>query len=144
MKGVAKLLWPGNSPDLNAIEPCWFYLKRVITEKGPPANRAEAVERWTEAFKLMGIERVRVWIERILYHIQEIIRLEGGNEYKEGRAPRSDRPNSDWDGVFARKLKVEVNEDAEKEGLWEDGGMLTFDEIAKLCSKDGDCVIILD
>jgi hypothetical protein len=27
---------------------------------------------------------IQRWIERIPYHIQEIIRLKGGNDYKEG------------------------------------------------------------
>jgi transposase len=27
MAKVKRLLWPGNSPDLNAIEPCWWYIK---------------------------------------------------------------------------------------------------------------------
>ncbi len=26
---VQRLLWPGNSPDLNMIEPCWFWMKKV-------------------------------------------------------------------------------------------------------------------
>jgi hypothetical protein len=25
--GVKRLLWPGNSPDINAIEPTWAYMK---------------------------------------------------------------------------------------------------------------------
>ena len=29
--------------------------------------------------------RIQAWIERIMIHIQDIIRLEGMNEYKEGR-----------------------------------------------------------
>lgn len=28
---------------------------------------------------------IQAWIERIRFHIQEVIRLEGGIEYKEGR-----------------------------------------------------------
>jgi hypothetical protein len=32
----------------------------------------------------MSQARIRRWIERIPYHIQEIIRLDGGNDYKEG------------------------------------------------------------
>ena len=24
---VVRMLWPANSPDLNMIEPCWFYIK---------------------------------------------------------------------------------------------------------------------
>jgi hypothetical protein len=30
-------------------------------------------------------ERIQAWIERIIVHVKEVIRLEGGNEYKEGR-----------------------------------------------------------
>jgi hypothetical protein len=33
----------------------------------------------------MPQEKIQEWIERIVVHIQEVIRLEGGNEYKEGR-----------------------------------------------------------
>jgi hypothetical protein len=29
--------------------------------------------------------KIQAWIERIIIHIQEVRRLEGGNEYKEGR-----------------------------------------------------------
>jgi transposase len=32
---VARLFWPGNSPDLNMTEPCWPYMKRRATRKGP-------------------------------------------------------------------------------------------------------------
>jgi hypothetical protein len=28
---------------------------------------------------------IQAWIERIVINIQEVIRLEGGNEYQEGR-----------------------------------------------------------
>jgi hypothetical protein len=28
------MLWPANSPDLNMIEPYWFYIKLKTTEKG--------------------------------------------------------------------------------------------------------------
>jgi hypothetical protein len=31
---IMKLLWPSNSPDLNAIEPTWDWMKRKATEKG--------------------------------------------------------------------------------------------------------------
>jgi hypothetical protein len=34
----------------------------------------------------MPQERIQAWIERIMVHIKEVIRLEGGNEYQEGRA----------------------------------------------------------
>ena len=33
----------------------------------------------------MSQERIQAWIERIPFHIQEIIKCEGDNLYKEGR-----------------------------------------------------------
>jgi hypothetical protein len=33
----------------------------------------------------MPQERIQAWIECIIEHIKEVIRLEGSNEYKEGR-----------------------------------------------------------
>jgi hypothetical protein len=83
---LQRLLWPGNSPDLNMIEPCWYYLKRVTTKKGAPKNRAEAEQSWQQAWDGLEQWRIQAWIERIPRHIQEVIRCEGGNEYREGAA----------------------------------------------------------
>jgi hypothetical protein len=33
----------------------------------------------------MPQEKIQAWIKRVKRHIKEIIRLEGGNEYAEGR-----------------------------------------------------------
>jgi len=41
MYAIQKLLWPGNSPDLNAIEPCWFWMKVQTTKKGPITSEKE-------------------------------------------------------------------------------------------------------
>ncbi|KAJ5941766.1 hypothetical protein N7516_001934 [Penicillium verrucosum] len=46
---VKRLIWPGNSPDLNMIEPCWFHLKRETTKKGAAKNRKDAIRAWQEA-----------------------------------------------------------------------------------------------
>lgn len=89
LHNVQRLLWPGNSPDLNAIEPTWFWLKRRTTLRGAPGDRKTAVEAWEKAWERLPQHRIQAWIERIPFHIQEIIRLEGGNEYPEGR-PQGD------------------------------------------------------
>jgi hypothetical protein len=85
LRDIARLLWPGNSPDLNAIEPCWWWMKRRTTARGAPQSRKEMEEAWLNAWKDLSQDQIQRWIERIPIHIQEIIRLEGGNEYKEGR-----------------------------------------------------------
>ncbi len=78
---IQRLIWPGNSPDMNMIEPCWLYMKAQTTKDGPPSTRAEAEERWLNAWNELSQETIQGWIKRIMHHIQEIIRLEGGNEY---------------------------------------------------------------
>jgi transposase len=83
--GVIRLLWPPNSPDLNMIEPCWFWMKRQTTKRGPLTSKAALKAAWIKCWKDMPQEKIQAWIERIMVHIQEVIRLEGGNEYKEGR-----------------------------------------------------------
>jgi hypothetical protein len=40
---------------------------------------------WSKAWKDLEQEKIQAWIERIPEHIEKIIELEGGNNYKEGR-----------------------------------------------------------
>jgi hypothetical protein len=81
MWGIIRLLWLGNSPDLNAIEPCWFWMKRDTTKRGALTSEAALKEAWIKCWEDMPQEKIQAWIERIERHIQEVIRLEGGNEY---------------------------------------------------------------
>ena len=43
--------------------------------------------KWREAWQELEQKRIQAWIERIPRHIKKVISLDGGNEYKEGRAP---------------------------------------------------------
>ena len=65
------------------IEPCWFWLKVVTSKYGAPTTKEDAAKRWIEAWQQLSIQRIRVWIRRIMHHIQEVIRLEGNNNYIE-------------------------------------------------------------
>ena len=56
---VLKLLWPGNSPDLNAIEPCWWHMKRQTTKKGAASSKKELEKKWLECWKNLDQERIR-------------------------------------------------------------------------------------
>jgi transposase len=102
LHGINALLWPGNSPDLNMIEPAWPHLKRVTTKKGAPKNRAEAEIAWTNAWAELEQWRIQAWIEQIPRHIKEIIRLKGGNGYKEGKMEKTRRFQSlpsEWEDI---------------------------------------------
>ncbi len=74
------------------IEPCWPWMKRKTTRLGAPRNRAAATKAWTDCWTQLDQDRIQRWIERIPRHIQEIIELDGGNEYREGREDGVIRP----------------------------------------------------
>jgi DDE superfamily endonuclease len=84
LHNIVRLLWPGNSPDLNAIEPAWYWLKRRTTAQGAPTNRKAMEQAWYQAWQDLPQEKIQEWITAIPDHIKEIIKLKGGNEYKEG------------------------------------------------------------
>jgi hypothetical protein len=67
------------------IEPCWFWMKRHTTKKGLITSREQLKQGWIKRWKEMPQENIQAWIERIISYIKDVIRLEGGNEYKEGR-----------------------------------------------------------
>jgi len=48
---IQRLLWLGNSPDLNMIEPYWGYLKRVTIKRGLLTSRAAAEKAWLGAWQ---------------------------------------------------------------------------------------------
>jgi hypothetical protein len=77
------MLWPGNSPDLNAIEPVWFWLKQRTTAQGATTDREELKRRWYKAWQDIPQSVLQHFVERIPSHIQEIIGQTGGNEYME-------------------------------------------------------------
>ena len=82
---ILRIIWCGNSPDLNQIEPCWLWMKRQTTRKGAPKTRKEAERRWVDCWiNQLSQERIRRWIKRMPRHLKEIIRLKGGNEYRKG------------------------------------------------------------
>jgi hypothetical protein len=66
-------------------------MKRTTTKKGAPKSRSDAINRWEKCWREdLTQGQIQAWIERIPWHIEQIIALEGGNEYKEGRKKEGD------------------------------------------------------
>jgi transposase len=82
---IKRLPWAGNSTDLNMIEPTWPHLKRRTTSRGAPSHRKTAASLWIKMWADLEQEAIQKWIERIPYHIKNVIKLRGGNEYPEGK-----------------------------------------------------------
>jgi len=60
-------------------------MKRKTTIRGAPTSRKEMEQAWLRTWEELPQDQIQRWIERIPVHIEEIIRLGGGNGYEEGR-----------------------------------------------------------
>jgi transposase len=81
---VQRLLWPANSPDLNMIEPCWWWMKRNTSLHRDYDKKPQLRKIWEQQWKCLDQSRIQRWIKRIVRHIRLVIELEGGNGYREG------------------------------------------------------------
>ena len=81
---IQRLLWPGNSPDLNQIEPCWGWMKKRAAAHPDFDKKGSLQKIFKQIWAELEQSRIQRWIQRIIRHIREVIRLEGGNEYREG------------------------------------------------------------
>lgn len=93
----------GNSPDLNAIEAAWPWLKRQTTSRGAPWHKKTGKQAWIDGWNELPQENIQQWIEWLVRHIQEVIEHERGNEYKEGTTGRDNR---EWKG---KRIKGELS-----------------------------------
>ncbi len=82
MSDVVKLLWPPNSPDANAIEQAWPWLRLHITKDFPPSTTVEECERqWLQEWENLSIEQINAWIDEIPKRIIKILEQEGDNSF---------------------------------------------------------------
>jgi transposase len=86
--GIPRLDWPGNSPDLNMIEPAWPKMKRDSQTYENWEKKAQLSGIWMKVWKALQQDQIRAWIDRIPRHIRKVIELNGGNDYREGRMDR--------------------------------------------------------
>jgi transposase len=121
---VKRLDWPGNSPDLNAIEPAWPHLKRKSQEKENWELKTHLEGIWKIGWSELTQEKIRAWIDRIPRHIQKVIELEGGNDYREGRMDTRTK-GKDFKSVLTgglERLLGMSSSESEEESSSSDGG----------------------
>ncbi|KAF1981583.1 hypothetical protein K402DRAFT_342121 [Aulographum hederae CBS 113979] len=129
LASVTRLLWPGNSPDLNAIEKAWPWLKRTTTKKVAPKNRKDAEKAWLAAWKTLPQDSIRRWIEAIPVHIQAIIEAEGDNNYREGLS-----------GARRRQQHTQKRQQELQEEQYEDCSSSDSEDVAQLYEDFDDLV----
>ena len=80
--GLTILPWPGNSPDLNQIEPCWYHLKRQVTKV--PFRQSD--KEWTrgtyeQCWKELDAEKRKKWCGEMVTHMERCIAQKGDNKF---------------------------------------------------------------
>lgn len=84
-------------------------MKRVTTARGCPQTRKEMEQRWKRAWDELPQETLQMWIEGIYNNIKEVLRLDGGNEYREGRAAKRSYRGLRLKGVLSPHAYLNAN-----------------------------------
>ncbi|KAF1973224.1 hypothetical protein BU23DRAFT_380958, partial [Bimuria novae-zelandiae CBS 107.79] len=82
---IQKLNWPGHSPDVNAAEHCWPWIRRHITQDFMPSTCEEQCRRqWEYEWEQMPTELLNQWIDGIPDVVRQIIKHSGDNCFHDG------------------------------------------------------------
>ena len=80
--GLTVIPWPGNSPDLNQIEPCWYHLKRTVSKRPfRPTTKQSTIEAWDEEWERLDMIKVRGWCEKMCEKMQRVLDHDGNNDF---------------------------------------------------------------
>ena len=72
VENIDKLWWPGHSPDINASEHAWPWLRTHVTKQFTAScNEKECKEQWEAEWDAMPIEIINRWV----MHVQKVVRL---------------------------------------------------------------------
>ena len=81
--GLHRIDWPANSPDFNAIEIAWYYLKRKVTELPYIASNIEKCKQaWHDVWEQLDQDRIEGWIGRIRPRMKICKQQQGANHFK--------------------------------------------------------------
>lgn len=80
--GLTVLDWPGNSPDLNQIEPCWYDMKRTVTHRSDVIMRKDTTAKlWEEVWNDLEQEKIEGWCRRMRPHLERCQAQKGDNKF---------------------------------------------------------------
>jgi hypothetical protein len=82
VEGIEKLGWPGHSPDVNASEHAWPWLRSHVTKQFTPScNGEECKRQWIAEWEALPIEMINKWVLGIADVVRKIIASEGNNNF---------------------------------------------------------------
>jgi len=157
--GLQLMRWPPNSPDLSAIEPPW---KDIKWNQGSVRSKKRLAKIWREAWKAMAMKKFQRYVERVQGNIQWVIRLLGGNAYKEGTVPppltpkeqaqldkeieaflgiipKLEASGDEWEDLCERLELLDISEDEEEEEeidtLYDEWVVVTIDRLGRIYQR---------
>jgi len=82
VQGIEKMVWPGHSPDINASEHAWPWIRRHVTRQFAPSCTAEECKsQWEAEWKNLPIEMINRWVLDVIEVVRRIIQHEGKNDF---------------------------------------------------------------
>jgi hypothetical protein len=76
---IDRLWWPGHSPEANAIEHAWPWIRRHVTKQFTPSCTARCEKQWITSWEYMPVEVINRWVDAIPEQVRRIIRAGGKN-----------------------------------------------------------------
>ncbi len=95
-------------------------------------SRPELEKYWKNAWKEFPQEKLQRYVERLRGNLQWVIRLSGGNEYKEGTEPPPLPPGIEEPGVTTWREWLQKSRETKEEELGLTAEWIDQDEIDSL------------
>ena len=82
LQHVEMLWWPGHSPEINASEHAWPWIRRHVTKQFTPScTETECERQWVSQWESLPIEVINCWVDAIPEQVRRIIRAGGKNNF---------------------------------------------------------------
>lgn len=79
---IEKMAWPGHSPDVNASEHAWPWLRSHVTKQFTPScNQEQCRQQWEDEWEALPQELINRWVMGIPKVVRRIIQNRGGNNF---------------------------------------------------------------
>ncbi|KAF1972838.1 hypothetical protein BU23DRAFT_568679 [Bimuria novae-zelandiae CBS 107.79] len=79
---IESMWWPGHSPEVNASEHAWPWIRRhITTDFKPSCNAHQCRDQWEREWEEIPIETINRWVMLVPEMVRRIIRHGGKNDF---------------------------------------------------------------
>ncbi|KAF1967269.1 hypothetical protein BU23DRAFT_484046, partial [Bimuria novae-zelandiae CBS 107.79] len=82
LQHIERLWWPGHSPEVNASEHAWPWIRRHVRKDfSPSCNEKQCEKQWVKEWESMPIKVINRWVDGIPEQVRRIIKYGGQNNF---------------------------------------------------------------